>query len=628
VTAATIAAALVALVPGLRPRSAEALTGQDTLVLADFQNTTGEPVFDGTLKVALAVALEQSPFMRVFPDDQLRETLRLMQQPAGGRVTRTVAREVARREQIKALVTGSIGVLGSRYVLALEVINAESGDVMARQQVEVAGKEQVLTALGEATTALRERLGESLATLERFDVPLPRATTSSLQALHAYSLALDQGRVLPRVEAIPHLKRAIELDPNFAMAHALLSGVYANTGYFGEAPAFSRRAFELRDRVSQRERFFISWRYYVDAAQAWDEALDLARSWTATYPREAFAFNSLGLASGALGRHEEAVRAFREAIRLDPRFVPPHGNLAGSLIALGRLAEARALLADAHQRGVGFISLRRMAYTLAFIDGDTTAMTRELDLVRATPDAMWASIWEARTAAASGQFARAHDLFDAGIQAANRAGLRALEGQWSVEDAEAHAIAGQCTDARREAAEGIQLSSDNFTLERAGRALALCGIGDEASRLVDRLAKEFPDATVTARIQRPVTAAALALQEGRPMRALDLLDGVRPYDLAPSAEFWPPYLRGQAHLALGDGSAAAEQFRQILQHRGAAPASPLYPLAWLGAGRAAAAGGETAAARVAYEALFAAWAGGDKNIDLLRRARGEYARLQ
>src|SRR4029450_11994235 len=264
---AAASALLIAAAVWLFTQHGRPLTDQDTIVLADFTNTTGEPVFDGALKVALAVSLEQSPFLKVFADDGVREELRLMQRAPDDRVTRSIAREIARRERLKALVAGSISSLGSHYVVALEAINAETGDVMAREQVEVASKELVLTALGNATSRLRERLGESLSSIQRFDAPLPRATTSSLEALHTYALALDQGRVVPRVDAIPHLKRAIEIDPNFAMAQALLSGVYANTGRSAEAPAFSRRAFELRDRVSERERFFISWRYYLDAEQ-------------------------------------------------------------------------------------------------------------------------------------------------------------------------------------------------------------------------------------------------------------------------------------------------------------------------------------------------------------------------
>jgi tetratricopeptide (TPR) repeat protein len=609
------------------PRGARVLTDRDVIVLADFMNTTGEPVFDGALKVALAVALEQSPFLRVFPDDRVRETLRLMQRAPDVRVTRAIAREIAQREQLKALVAGSIGVLGSHYVVALEAISAETGDVMAREQVEVPVKEQVLTSIGTATSRLREKLGESLASIQKFDVPLPRATTASLEALHAYALALDQGRVNLRLEAIPHLKRAIALDPDFAMAQALLSGVYANTDQHTEAPAYARRAFELRDRVSERERFVIAWRYYVDAAQAWDKALELGQAWTTTYPREAFAFNSLGIASSTFGQLDQAIRAFREAIRLDPRFVPPHGNLAGSLIALNRFSEAKALLREASARGVDFISLRRMTYVLAFLDGDAAGMARELDLLRGTPNAMWAFTLEGRTSAFSGRFQAAHELFGHGVQAALRAGFRELGAQWTMEDAESHAIAGQCAESRREIQIGLELSRDNFTLERANRALGLCGAG-EGSSVSEELADRFPSATVTIRIQLPVAAAALALRRGDPARALALLDPVTPYDWAPASEFWPAYLRGQAYLALKDGRAAGAEFRMILQHRGAAPTSPLYPLAHLGLGRAAALAGEVDEARKAYDGFLGLWTAADTRVQQVEEARAEYARLR
>jgi eukaryotic-like serine/threonine-protein kinase len=597
---AALAATVAAIVVGssfFLPSAAPALTSQDTIILADFTNSTGEPVFDGALKVALAVALEQSPFLKVFPDVRVRETLRMMERSPDERVTRSVAREVARREQLKALVSGSIAMLGSHYVLALEAINAETGDVMAREQVEVPAKEQVLTSLGSATSRLRERLGESLAVIQRFDVPLAQATTGSLDALHAYSLALDQGRMVPRVEAIPHLRRAIELDPNFAMAHALLSGVFANTGRTAEAPVFSRKAFELRDRVSERERFFISWRYYIDAEQAWDKALDLGLSWTRTYPREAFAFNSLGLASAAFGQHEQAVSAFQEAIRLDERFVPPYGNLAGSLIALNRFDQANARIQDAASRGVDFTTVRRMAYLLAFLRNDSSAMTRELALVRKTPQAMWASTWEARTSAFSGQFQIAHDLFQRGIDAAVREGFRELGAQWKMENAELHALASRCGDASREIAGGLELSRDNFTLERASRALALCGVADEASSLSTELRSRFSTATLTIRLQLPVTAAAVAVRRGEFAQAIDLLDPVKPYDHAPAAEFWPAYLRGAAYLGLKDGRAAGVQFQSILDHRGEAPTSPLYELARQELGRASALTGNDEKAR-------------------------------
>jgi eukaryotic-like serine/threonine-protein kinase len=627
----SMAAALVLLIGAavwLVTQRGRPLTDQDTIVLADFTNTTGEPVFDGALKVALAVSLEQSPFLKVFPDDGVREELRLMERAPDERVTRSIAREIARRERLKALVAGSIGSFGSHYVVALEAINAETGDVMAREQVEVASKEQVLTALGNATSRLRERLGESLSSIQRFDAPLPRATTSSLEALHAYALALDQGRVVPRVDAVPHLKRALELDPDFAMAQALLSGVYANTGRSAEAPAFSRRAFELRDRVSERERFFISWRYYLDADQAWDKALELSLSWTMTYPREAFAFNSLGLASAAFGQHQQAVDAFREAIHLDPRFVPPYGNLAGSTIALNRFEEAKGLLVEASSRGLDFISLRRMAYLIAFLDNDSAAMTRELALVQDTRDAMWASIWEARTAAFAGRFRKAHELFQSGVEAARSDNFREFAAQWMMEDAETHALADECPDARREWAAGLEMSRDNFTLERASRVRALCGDGQEVSQLSGELTNRFPNATLTTRIQLPVTMAALALKRREPARTLELLETVRQYDHAPASEFWPAYLRGLAYLQSNEGESAAAQFRTILEHRGEAPTSPLYPLAHIGLARAAVITGDLDLGRRAYESFLDQWKDADSTLRILEDARQENARLQ
>jgi eukaryotic-like serine/threonine-protein kinase len=621
--AAAAAAALVVL-PLMTSRARATLTEQDTIILADFLNTTEEPVFDGALKVALAVAVEQSPFLKVFPDSRVRETLRLMQRSAGERITPSIAREVARRERLKALLSGSIATLGSHYVLTLEAINAETGEVVAREQVEIPAKEQVLASLGTATSKLREKLGESLALIKRFDVPLAQATTPSLDALHAYSLALDGGRIVPRLEAVPHLERALELDPNFAMAQALLSGVYANNGRSAEAPSFSRRAFELRERVSERERFFISWRYYIDAEQAWDKALDLAQSWTQTYPREAFAFNSLGMASTAFGRHDQAVAAFQEAIRLDEQFAPPYANLTGSLVALNRFDEADALIKKAVSHGVEIAGIRR--YLIAFLRHDSAAVARELDAVRQTPQAIWAPIIEARTSAFSGKFHAAHDLYQRAAKAAGGERMRELGAQWIVEDAELHAIADECDEARREVGAALELNRDNFTLERAGRVHALC-TSDDALRISDELSARFSNATWTVRIHVPVIAAALAVGRRDFERAIKVLEPVKPYDHAPAAEFWPAYLRGEAYLGLRDGQAAGAQFQSILERRGQAPTSPLYALAQLGAARAAALTGEDNQALAGYEAFFTLWSGSD-DVRLLDESRRERIRLQ
>jgi tetratricopeptide (TPR) repeat protein len=626
--AAVVAAAALTAPLLLQRGAGAALTEQDTIVLADFTNTTGDPVFDGALKVALAVALEQSPFLKVFPDQRVQEALRLMERSPDERVTRTIAREIARREHLKALLAGSITPLGTHYVLTIEAVNAETGDVMAREQVEAAGKEQVLTSLGSSASKLREKLGESLASIKRFDVPLPRATTPSLEALHAYSLALDQGRVVQRLESIPHLQRAIELDPEFALAQALLSGVYANTGRRALAPAFSRQAFELRDRVSERERFVISWRYYLDVEQAWDKALELARSWTASYPREAFAFNSLGIASGAFGERAEGVKALREAIRLDPAFTTPYANLGGALIALGRVDEAAAVVDDAQARGYDFIGVWKIAYWLAFLKGDSEGMARALARARRTPEALESSNWEPQRAAFEGRFREAHELYRQAVQAALLGNYREFAAQWSVQDVEIRAITGECADALPDVAAALEFSRDNFTLERAARALALCGASAQAEALTSELATRFPSATLTNRIHLPLTAAALALHRGDARRALQLLDTLKPYDRAPAAELWPPYLRGLAYLRLKDARAAASEFQIVLDYRGAAPLSVLYPLARLGLARSEAMGHEVAAAGKAYDEFLSLWRSADQNLPPLKEAREEFARLR
>lgn len=624
-TVAGLAAAVAAFVWIYPARVA--LTATDTIIVADFLNSTGDQVFDSTLKVALAVALEQSPFLKVFPDERAREDLRLMQRAPGDGITRAVAREIAQREQLKALIAPSIAMLGRHYVVGLEAIDAESGDVMAREQVEVSSKEEVLSSLGAAVSKLRRTLGESISSIQRFDVPLPRATTPSLDALRAYALALDQGRVNPRLETIPHLLRAIELDPNFALAQAQLSGMYANTGQPELAPEWSRKAFALRDRVSERERYFISWRYYRDATLAMDTALELARSWTAAYPRDSFAFNSIGFAARALGQYQQAVPPLQESMRLDPKFVPPYSNLAATLTALNQFDESRAVLERAGTTGIDHIALRREAYVLAFINQDTAAMTRELDLALAKPEAAWASNWQPRVSAFEGRLRQAHEQFRASVALTQQAGRGGLSALFSAQEAIAHAVVGACGDARREAEAATRLSRDNLTLESAGRALAWCGDESGASAISEELAQRFPEAVLTTQLSIPVMAAAAAIRSGKPARGLELLEPVRPFDHAPAAEFWPAYLRGEAHLQLRLPAEAVDDFQSILAHRGEAADSPLIPLAHLGLARALAQRGDTAGARREYDAFFGLWKDADHDLSPLKQAQMESARL-
>jgi Tfp pilus assembly protein PilF len=540
-------------------------------------------------------------------------------------VTRSIAREIARREQLKALLAGSIARLGRNYVIALEVVNAESGDTMAREQIAVASQEEVLSALGTAVAGMRESLGESLASVKRFDAPLARATTSSLEALNAYSLALDHGSVNPRPEAIPHLRRAIELDPDFALALAFMATVYSNNGQTALASDFARRAFELRDRVSERERYFIAFRYYRDATQDWEKALDLARSWTATYPREAFAFNSLGTAYMRFGQNEAAIEPFRTAMRLDRSFQPPYANLTTTLIALNRYDEAAQVIEYARAQGIEFSSARRHSYTLAFIAGDAAKMREALEPALEARDAT-AMGWQAHTSAFAGQVTAAHDRFQRGIQMAIQQGLREVAAQMTAEDAEVHALAGQCGDTRRELAEAVALSRDNYTLERGSRAIAFCGDEGETTTLSRELTRQFPESVLTTRVALPITSAALALAQNAPARTLSLLESVRPYESAQRAELWPAYLRGLAHLQLKAGADAATEFQSVIDRRGEDPESQLFPLAHLGLARAKLLTSDTAAARRFYARFLELWRDADAALPALVSARQEQQR--
>ncbi|MGH9419986.1 MAG: hypothetical protein ACRD3J_08440, partial [Thermoanaerobaculia bacterium] len=448
-----------------------------------------------------------------------------------------------------------------------------------------------------------------------------------LEALQAYARALDQGRINPRLETIPHLKRAIELDPNFALAQAQLSGAYANTGQPALAPEWSRKAFALRDRVSERERYFISWRYYRDATQAWDSGLELARSWTAAYPREPFAFNSLGFAAWALGQYQHAIVPLRESIRLDPKFISPTSNLVATLTALNQFDQAKTVLASARNAGIEHIAIRQEAYLLAFIENDTASMTREMDAALATPEGPWASNWQPRISAFGGHLAKAHEQFRGSVAAVSQAHLTELSGLYSAQDAISHAVVGQCEAAQREAVAAIRLSRDNVTLEAAGRALAWCGSNGDASKLSDELTQRFPEAILTTRLIVPVIAAAMAIRSGTPARGLELLEPVRPLEHSLVAEFWPAYLRGEAQRLLKHGAEAAVEFRSIIDRRGEMPDSPLYPLAQFGLARALALGNDRTGARAAYLEFFTFWKDADPDLLPLQEARREFARL-
>jgi tetratricopeptide (TPR) repeat protein len=347
----------------------------------------------------------------------------------------------------------------------------------------------------------------------------------------------------------------------------------------------------------------------------------------ATYPREVTAFNSLGAALIRLGQFDNSIAPLREAIRIDPKFTPAYGNLAASLLALGRYADARAILRDAADRKLDFNGARRLSYLLAFVEGDAATMARELEASIGIDETNAAFGWQAHTSAFAGQATVAHEQFRRGVQMSLQGGFREVAAQLGIEDAETHAIVGQCPDARREISEGLALSRDNSTLEHASRVLALCGGADDAIALANEVGRRFPQATLANRVSRPVTAAILAIERGDANRALELLEPIRPYDFAPSAEFWPTYLRGRAYLLRKDGRAAATEFQAIIDRRGVVPTSMLYPLAYVGLARAATLSNDVVAADAAYEKFLALWNGADTSLQPVRDVLTERARL-
>jgi tetratricopeptide (TPR) repeat protein len=617
----------VALTFFVSPRAgARTLTAQDTIVIADFENTTNEPVFDGALKIALAVALEQSPFLKVFPDDRARDTLRLMERSPDARITRALARDIARREQLKALISGSIASLGTQLRHRARGGQRRYG---RRDGARTGGGHEQGTGADLAWRRVRTpaRATGRIARVGPEVRHSPAARDHTVTGCAARLLA----RRSPTAVKCPGSNRYRSSSAPSSWTRPSpwrtrsCQPVYANTYQSALAPEYSKRAFELRDRVSERERFFISWRYYRDAVQAWDKALELARSWTAAYPREAFAFNSLGAALIRFGDFEASVEPFQQAIRLDPKFVPAYGNLAASLLALNRLTEARAVLQDAAAKQLDFAGARRLSYLLAFVQGDSSTMTRELDASLGVGETNAAFGWRAQASAFAGRVRQAHDEFAQGIETLRRGNFNEIAAQLSNEDAEAHAIVGQCSEARTEVSAGLALSRDNGTLEHASRVLALCGAEREALELSSELAKAFPEAVFTNRLQIPLTAAAVALQRGDAARTIELLEPVRRYDHVPSAEFWPAYLRGQAYLRLKNGPAAAAEFRNIIAHRGEVPTSMLYPLSHLGLARALELSQDTATARQTYEQFLALWKNADAGLRAVSEARSEQA---
>src|SRR5712691_4169117 len=437
--AVVLIAVAIALVSSSRKRAT--LTDKDTILLVDM-NTTGEPVFDGTLKQALAVQLGQSPFLNIFSEDRVREALKFMGRSPDERVTRDMGREICRRQGLKAMLVGSIASLGNHYVITLEAINAETADAITREQAEAENKEQVLHALGEAAMKLRGKLGESLQSIQKFDAPIEQATTSSLEAVKAFSLGVEQQLKGKYLEAIPFFKRATEIDSNFALAYARMASIYYNSGLYDLAAEASRKAYELRDRVSERERLYISAGYYDNVTGELEKYLETIELWKRTYPRDASPPNNLAAKYNELGLFDKALEAAREANRLNPSAASGYSLLAAAFVGLNRFDEAREIVRQAQAQKLETTAMRRTLYRIAFVQGDATAMQQQIEWMNGKPDEYVAQGWQAETAAFLGQLRKSKEFSSRAVELAQRRNLKEAVAQIFAEDAARDALFG------------------------------------------------------------------------------------------------------------------------------------------------------------------------------------------
>jgi len=626
----TLAVVLVGAVWAFMHFRRPAMTERDSIVVADFVNTTGETVFDGTLKQALRVQLEQSPFLNILPDSRVRQELGFMGRSPDERVTNDVAREVCQREGAKAYLSGAISSLGSHYVLTLRAINAQTGDTLAEDQVESESKEQVLQSLDRAASSLRQKLGESLSSVQKFTTPLEMATTSSLEALKAFSLGQAEHQKLEDGKAIPYLKQAVELDPNFAMAYATLGVVYNNSGQSHLAEDNIRKAFDLKDRVSERERLYISAHYYDTVTGEADKTLETYENWTHIYPRDTTPYDNLALRYAQIGQHEKSLANASEAMRINPQDGYAYQNLAGAYANLNRFDEAKAIVDQANAHKLDSIGTHLLSLQLAFARGDQTGVQREVNWAAGGPNEAFLLFFQGETEWAQGKTHKARATFNRAFTAGQRDGLKEFAAAVLVIGAIWEAELGNSQEARARVDKGLAITEKGI---RVAAAIALARIGDanRAEKLLEEEAKAFPLDTLINNAQIPVARAIIELQRNNPSKAISLLEPARPYEFGagPGATGYAPnFVRGLAYLASHNGAGAAEEFQKILDHSGINPADPFLPLAHLGLGRANALQGEKAKARTAYQDFFALWKDADPDIPLLQEAKAQYAKLQ
>jgi eukaryotic-like serine/threonine-protein kinase len=620
------------------------LTEKDTVVLGDFANSTGDAVFDDTLKQALNMTLGQSPFLNILSDDKLVATLQLMTRPANTPLVPAVAREICQRTESKAYIAGAIASLGSEYVLGLKAVNCQTGEVLAQEQVTASAKEKVLDALGGAAGEIRRSLGESLVTVKKFDVPLEQATTSSLEALKEYSLQYKAMREKGSADALPHGLRAIQLDPNFAMAYWAVGGNYNSLSEVGQASDYFAKAFELREHTSEREKLLIASYYYQDVNGELDKAAQVYQQWIESYPRDYIAYGSLAILYAQQGRYDKAVEMNREFLRLSPDNVVGYENLAVTLLAVQRFEEARTTLQEAEARHLDDLDVHVYLYVLAFLANNIQDMAKQISWLESRPEyEMHGLSLESDTEAYLGRMHRARELTNQAVTAAIRANNQEMAALERGNAALREAQFGNATEAKISADQALKLSPKSSGVKiEAALTLALVHELNGAESLAQDLSKRWPLDTQMQSIWLPTIEAQLAMAKQKPSEATDRLETVRPTELAlipflaNISCLEPVHVRGEAYLAEGKGEEAATEFRKVIEHTGivwncsTAPRAKLdlaraYALKTRAPGHSFEADREKAVA--AYQDFLTLWKDADPDIPILKQAKSEYAQL-
>ncbi|HEY2663144.1 MAG TPA: hypothetical protein VGI47_02295, partial [Candidatus Binataceae bacterium] len=619
-------------------RRGPVLTEKDTVVLADFTNSTGDPVFDGALRQGMEVQLEQSPFLSVVPEQRVRRALALMGQLVDARVAGETAREVCERTGAVAIIEGSIAMLGSEYVLGLRTKNCQTGGVLDEEQEQAPRKEDVLKALSAMASRFRARAGESLASVEKYSTSLAEATTPSLEALKAYSAGWQIHAAHGASAALPFLRRATDMDPQFAVAHAWLGRLYADLDQSGLAAASIARAWQLRDRVSDRERFLIDVNYETLVTGNMEAAQQTAEAWERAYPREASPHQVLsGLVNKRAGRYETALLEAQKSIKLDPDSWVGYYNLGVLNTYLGRLEEGEGALRAAAARSLDADEFIMLAYDIAFLKGDRSGMDREAIRARARPGGEnWMSAREAFVAGYSGHLRDARTISHRAVFQAQQAGQPERASLWAAGAAVREALFGNKGAAAEWAASALQLSHTREVLHGTALAFGISGDSSRAEALAGEMENGFPEDSSVRFSYVPTIRAVLALNRADPERAVELLQVAAPHELGIPLSavsglfgaFYPIYVRGQAYLAAKEPTEAAAEFRKILDHRGIVVSDPIAALSHLQLGRAYALTGDRAKARSAYQDFFTLWKDADQDIPALKRAESEYAKLQ